>query len=135
LKNLLAQQTPSLSTDFHHLHKPSRAANHETSFDIHLPPHSPDPTSKSQHHGWLGRRSEWYVAFIVLTSKIKLTLFTAAAADGGFMADNSVSNDAWAPQSTAGDDDDTGYIGENVSKHAGGDGDGCRKYVTIPRLS
>jgi hypothetical protein len=43
------------------------------------------------------------------------------------MADNSASNDAWAPASTGGDDD-TGYLGENVSKHAGaGDGDGCRK--------
>jgi hypothetical protein len=118
------------------LHTLSRAANHETSSDDDPTPHSPDPTSKSRHHGWLGRHSEWYVAFIFLTSKIKLTLFTAAAADGGFMADNSASNDAWAPQSTGGDDDDTGYIGENVSKHAGdGGGDGCRKYVTIPRLS
>jgi hypothetical protein len=62
-----------------------------------------------------------------LASNIELTFFTAAAADGGFRADNSASNDAWAPQSTGGDDDDTGYIGENVSKHAGGDGDGCRK--------
>jgi hypothetical protein len=68
-----------------------------------------------------------------LARNIQLTLFTAAVADGGFTADNSAANDSWAPQSTTGDDD-IGYLGENVSKHAGGDGDGCRKYVTIPRF-
>lgn len=61
----------------------------------------------------------------------ELTIITAAAGDGGFTADQSTST-AWAPEATtsAGDgfDDDTGYIGQNVSKHAGGDS-GCRKYV------
>jgi hypothetical protein len=56
----------------------------------------------------------------------KLILLTAAADDGGFSADT------WAPEATAtgggdGFDDDTGYIGQNVSKHAGVNDEGCRK--------
>lgn len=55
----------------------------------------------------------------------KLTIVTAAAGDGGFTADES-----WAPAATTsggdGFEDDTGYIGQNVSKHAGDDS-GCRK--------
>jgi hypothetical protein len=58
-----------------------------------------------------------------------LTLLTVAASDGGFTADESTST-AWAPEATTtggdGFDDDTGYIGQNISKHAGGDS-GCRK--------
>lgn len=57
----------------------------------------------------------------------ELTLLTAAAGDGGWTAD-----DSWTPQETTtgggggGFEDDTGYTGQNISKHAGGDG-GCRK--------
>jgi hypothetical protein len=58
----------------------------------------------------------------------ELTTVTVAAGDGGFTADES-----WAPQETTsgggdGFEDDTGYIGQNVSKHAGASDDsGCRK--------
>ena len=56
----------------------------------------------------------------------ELTLLTAAAGDGGFTADES-----WAPAATTsggdGFEDDTGYIGQNVSKHAGDDSGGCLK--------
>jgi hypothetical protein len=59
----------------------------------------------------------------------ELTILPAAADDGAFTADQSTST-AWAPEATTsggdGFDDDTGYIGQNVSKHAGGDS-GCRK--------
>lgn len=56
----------------------------------------------------------------------ELTTIAVAAGDGGFTADES-----WAPQETTsgggdGFEDDTGYIGQNVSKHAGDDS-GCRK--------
>lgn len=58
----------------------------------------------------------------------KLTTITAPAGDSGFTADS------WVPEaSNSGGDgfeafeDDTGYIGQNVSKHAGDDSSGCRK--------
>ena len=60
--------------------------------------------------------------------RFKLTPLTAAAG-GGLTADESTST-AWAPEATTsggdGLEDDTGYIGQNVSKHAGDDS-GCRK--------
>lgn len=58
----------------------------------------------------------------------RLTIFTAATAEDGFTADTSATNDAWgASGATAIDDEDTGYIGQNVSKHAGTGDDTCRK--------
>jgi hypothetical protein len=53
-----------------------------------------------------------------------LTLIAASFDDGGFQADNATATtDAWAPDAAAGGED-TGYIGQNVSKHDDG---GCRK--------
>jgi len=53
-----------------------------------------------------------------------LTLIAASFDDGGFQADNTTgTSDAWAPDAAAGGEE-TGYLGQNVSKHDDG---GCRK--------
>ena len=65
-----------------------------------------------------------------LSYNTQLMFSTAIAGDGGFTADETTSNTAWAPQDTTGGegfDDDTGYIGQDVSKHAGTHDSGCRK--------
>jgi hypothetical protein len=95
-----------------------------------LPQHTTPPTPL-QPLTWLAGTTPRLVrptTLFQLFLHFKLTPFTAAAG-GGFTADESTST-AWAPKATTsggdGFEDDTGYIGQNVSKHAGDDS-GCRK--------
>jgi hypothetical protein len=53
-----------------------------------------------------------------------LTHIAASFDDGGFQADNATAtSDDWAPDAAAGGEE-TGYLGQDVSKHDDG---GCRK--------